>query len=590
MSSLQQEREALVKEQKVNRERARKCVQETNRRRRDLREKQKLWVLQEQRRREEVLQQRRKKIQDVTEHFQRAFVHPSQRPAHCERLTLVKDNPNLEDALNQIRGPKITSTNNSSTGRNPASNLTVLLSESPANHPPVGLQALLGRRENSPVVKRWQELTKRQGKPQDESGQEDNVSCCSKSDSLSSQDSLENEEPAQNTALHYLEKPLQDLKCANNPGLVSSAPIPTFVAVKPYIHKLPADLNYNLPTQKDICASLNNLNKLSADVAAGKRVNTASPKIPRLQESGESNSPSPAPGKVQFMKGILKSLPGETPAESLHFPNNAVKPMQFLVRDSIELAKARTKSADFKSASKKLRWLDEESGEAGDIRSWSSTDISSRVSQDLRGDYPARVGPCLVSASALSQSPIPVARVRGELQKPGPPARSSHIGDRARVSHQLVPPPPEDVPHKDTQRLMTGDGGLVHARSMPSLVRPTTRSSWKGSPAFSQSMIPGDGGRPKGCTQLEKVLDRTPTDDEIYQLCRDVSNAFIGIGGQRVDASLVKAGTPRSQPPTSGRTGNKSGTDQNRRPLSTNKRNPDILKVEIPIKPNKGTL
>ncbi|XP_057685082.1 uncharacterized protein LOC130911252 [Corythoichthys intestinalis] len=575
MSSLQQEREALVKEQKVNRERVRKCVQETNRRRRDLREKQRLWVIQEQRRREEVLQQRHKKIQDVTEHFQRAYVHPSQRPALPERLTLVRDNPNLEDALSQIRGPKIASTINSTTSGNLPSKLPVTLSESPARHTPVGLQSFMGRRENSPVVKRWQELTKSQEKPPDHSGQDDNVS-----DSLSSQDSLENEEPTKTAVLHYSEKPLQDLKCPNDVGPLPSAPMPTFVAVKPHLHRLPADLNYNLPTQKETCATMNNLNKLSADISTCKHVNTESPKIPHHLESGESKSSSPAPCKVQFMKGILKTLPGETPLESPQFLNNAVKPVQFLVCDSIELAKARTKSADFKNASKKLRWFDEEAGEGRDIRSQSLADISAPVSQDLRGDYLARVGAGLVSMGVVSQSPIPVARVRGEVQKQGSHVRSSYVGDQARVGHQLAPPLTDDAPHKDTSRLITGDSGVTHARSIPSLGRPTPESSWKGSPAFSNPPTPGDGGRARGCSQLEKVLNRTPTDDEIYQLCRDVSNAFIGIGGQRVDASIVKAGTPRSQSLVSGRSGNKTGADQNRRPsCPINKKKPEVLKI-----------
>ncbi|XP_061538214.1 uncharacterized protein cep126 [Phycodurus eques] len=597
MSSLQQERDALLDEQKVNRERARRCVQETNRRCRDLREKQRLWVLQEQRRREEVLQQRRQKFQDVTEHFQRAYLPPSQRPTQSERLTAGRDYPNLEDALSQIRGPALPSNLNSQTVSAPSSRPAVALSESPLRHTPVAVQASVGRREQSPCARRWQELPKRQERHQEHSGQDDNVSCCSKSDSLSSQDSLENEEAAKSGVLQYSEKPLQDLKCPNDPHPVSSVPGPTLVAVKPHFHRLPVDLNYNLPTQKETCASMNNLNKFSADINVWKHMNTASPKCRQSQESSGSKTSSPAACRVQFMKGILKTLPGETPAESPQVHANAVKPVQFLVCDSIEVARARSKAAEYKNASKKLRWLDEEAGVTNGVRptdaqSQAWADVGVQVSTGVagplvpRGDHSARVGASPVSSGFVTQSPIPVARIRGELQtasKHGSPTKGPYGGDQARVSHQLAPLPPEEVPHKDTQRLMTGDGGVINARLPSSFSRPTPESSWKASPAFGHAATPGGSGRGRGASYGEKVLDRTPTDSEIYQLCQDVRSAFISTAGQQQDTSLVvseKAGTPCCQALTSGRAGNKSGADQNRRPSgSTNKKPPECFKI-----------
>ncbi|XP_019742875.1 uncharacterized protein cep126 [Hippocampus comes] len=604
MSSLRQERDALVEEQKVNRERARRCVQETNRRCRDLREKQRLWVLQEQRRREEVLQQRRQKIHDATEQFQRAYMPPSHRPTQCERLALERDCPHLDDALSQIRGPRLAANVNSQTSSVPTSKAATALSESPLRPTPTLAQTCAGHQEQSPCVRTWQEIPKRQEeipkrqeKQLEHSGQDDNVSCCSKSDSLSSQDSLENEEPFKSAVLHYSENPVQDLKCPNDTRPPLS--VPTLVAVKPHIHRLPADLNYNLPTQKETCASVNNLNKFSADVSVWKHMNTGSPKCHMSQESSGSKASSPAACRVQFTKGILKTVPGETPADSPQTHANATKPVQFLVCDSIEVAKARSKAAEYKNASKKLRWLDEEAGEPegprlrdGHSQTWA--DVGIQVGTDTvaphipRGDYLARVGAGLISSGFAAQSPVPVARIRGELQttmKQGGPTRGPHGSDQVvRVSHQLAPPPPEEVTHKDTQRLMTGDGAVINARLLPSFSRPTPDSSWKGSPAFGHPQTPA-GGRGRGATSGEKVLDRTPTDEEIYQLCQDVRNAFISTAGPQLDTSLGtpaqhKAGAPRCQASTGGRATNKSGADQNRWPSgSTNKKPPEFFKI-----------
>ncbi|XP_061136336.1 uncharacterized protein LOC133155776 isoform X1 [Syngnathus typhle] len=587
MSSLQQERAALVEEQKVNRERARRCVQETNRRRRDLREKQRLWVLQEQQRREEVLQQRRQKIHAVTEHFQRSFVPPSQRPSQCERLDLGKDCPNLEDALSQIRGPKQVSANHSQTSNSPASRPpAAALSESPRQHTPAAVQAYVGRQEQSTYARKWQELPKKQ---LEHSGQDDNMSFCSKTDSVCSQDSLENEKPSKSTFLHYSEKPVQDLKCANDMRHPLSVPGPTLVAVKPHIHRLPADLNYNLPTQKETCASVNNLNKFSADFAMWKHINTGSPKCQLSHESSGSVASSPSACRVQFTKGILKTTPGETPAESPRPYINAIKPVQFSVCDSIEVAKARSKAADSKNSCKKLRWLDEEAGEpdgtrARDGHSQKWADVGVQVNADAmgshvpRGDYSTRVGTALLPSGFVAQTPVPVSRIRGELQttmKHGGPARGSYGSDQTRASHQLLLPPPEDAPHKDTQRLMTGDSSAINAHPTPAFPRPTPDGIWKGSPAFSQPPTPGGGGRGR----RENGLDRTPTDEEIYQLCHDVRNAFVSTAGQQLDTSLDKAATPRCQAFTGGRATNKSAVDQNRRPSGSTSKKPEFFKI-----------
>ncbi|XP_016416327.1 centrosomal protein of 126 kDa-like [Sinocyclocheilus rhinocerous] len=95
------EREALVQEQRYCRTRARKLSLETNRRRKALEERRKQWDVQEQRLRENILQQRHQRVQDATENFQRAHLPPSQRkrPAAFKRRTL-----NLDEALHHIQG------------------------------------------------------------------------------------------------------------------------------------------------------------------------------------------------------------------------------------------------------------------------------------------------------------------------------------------------------------------------------------------------------------------------------------------------------------------------------------------------------
>ncbi|XP_036821379.1 centrosomal protein of 126 kDa isoform X2 [Oncorhynchus mykiss] len=94
------DRHVLVEEQKSCRARARCFSLETNRRRKVLEERRKLWDVQEQRLRESILQQRKQRVQDATERFQRAHLPPSQR----RRQSFRKSTLNIEEALNHIQG------------------------------------------------------------------------------------------------------------------------------------------------------------------------------------------------------------------------------------------------------------------------------------------------------------------------------------------------------------------------------------------------------------------------------------------------------------------------------------------------------
>ncbi|XP_030621070.1 centrosomal protein of 126 kDa [Chanos chanos] len=99
---LDDERELLVQEQKSCRARARKFSLETNRRRRALEERRRQRDIQEQRLRENILQQRRQRVQEATERFQRAHLPPSDRKRPGK--TLRKQTPNIDEALSHIQG------------------------------------------------------------------------------------------------------------------------------------------------------------------------------------------------------------------------------------------------------------------------------------------------------------------------------------------------------------------------------------------------------------------------------------------------------------------------------------------------------
>ncbi|XP_056417517.1 centrosomal protein of 126 kDa [Hyla sarda] len=100
---LEEERQVLLEDQKIIRQRAHKLSVETNRRRKALEERQREEEQKEQKFREDVLQQRKLKLQEATEKFQRAHLPPSQRqrPAYTVHK---RPTPKLEDALEQIQG------------------------------------------------------------------------------------------------------------------------------------------------------------------------------------------------------------------------------------------------------------------------------------------------------------------------------------------------------------------------------------------------------------------------------------------------------------------------------------------------------
>ncbi|KAG8452973.1 hypothetical protein GDO86_004688 [Hymenochirus boettgeri] len=101
--NLDEERQAMLEEQKLHRIRAQKLSIETNRRRKAQEEKRREDEEKEQKFRETILQQRKQKLQEVTEKFQRGHLPPSER-RRTVNVVPKKSEIRLEDALNQIQG------------------------------------------------------------------------------------------------------------------------------------------------------------------------------------------------------------------------------------------------------------------------------------------------------------------------------------------------------------------------------------------------------------------------------------------------------------------------------------------------------
>ncbi|KAF7662851.1 hypothetical protein LDENG_00225310 [Lucifuga dentata] len=173
-----------------------------------LEERRKQWDVQEQRLRENILQQRRQRVQDATERFQRAHLPPSQR----RRPFFRKDVPSIDDALNQIQGTMSSYSQQSSFL---SSNSNISRSCTPSSKPPMASKPSYYRAavdvyakvlqesrvgfRNSPQLFASEPEESQEREEEAFSPQERHASHLCNSESLSSQDSLENEEPAHST-------------------------------------------------------------------------------------------------------------------------------------------------------------------------------------------------------------------------------------------------------------------------------------------------------------------------------------------------------------------------------------------------------
>ncbi|XP_032151586.1 centrosomal protein of 126 kDa isoform X1 [Sapajus apella] len=106
--NLEEERQILLQQQKICRNRARKYFVESNRRKKAFEEKRKEQEEKEHQIREQILQQRRQKFEEVTEKFQRAHIPLSQR----RKAVFRKPVPPLEEALTEIQESNLKSETN----------------------------------------------------------------------------------------------------------------------------------------------------------------------------------------------------------------------------------------------------------------------------------------------------------------------------------------------------------------------------------------------------------------------------------------------------------------------------------------------
>ncbi|XP_039737880.1 centrosomal protein of 126 kDa isoform X5 [Pteropus medius] len=116
--NLEEERQILLQQQKICRNRARKYFVESNRRKKAFEEKRKEQEEKEHQIREQILQQRKQKFEEVTEKFQRAHIPLSQR----RKAVFQKPVPPLEEALKQIQEPNLKSKVNFPSSHRPTIN------------------------------------------------------------------------------------------------------------------------------------------------------------------------------------------------------------------------------------------------------------------------------------------------------------------------------------------------------------------------------------------------------------------------------------------------------------------------------------
>ncbi|KAF0030133.1 hypothetical protein F2P81_016864 [Scophthalmus maximus] len=183
--------------------------------RRALEERRRQWDVREQRQRENILQQRRQRVQDATERFQRAHLPPSQR----RRRSFRRNVPNIEEALSQIQSCYT----RQSTVMSPNSyiNRPPTISKSSQHQALCAVEAYtkLLREQSRTSFRNSREPQTTQEKQQNQSPQDGQLSGCCSSESLSSKDSLENEDPNNHSTDH--------LQCSYSSVLLESERHPT---------------------------------------------------------------------------------------------------------------------------------------------------------------------------------------------------------------------------------------------------------------------------------------------------------------------------------------------------------------------------
>ncbi|KAM4742744.1 centrosomal protein of 126 kDa [Anableps anableps] len=407
--NLETERQHLAQQQKLCKVRARKFLLETNRRRKALEEQKKQRDTEEQRLRENILQQRRQQILEATQRFQRAHLPLSQR----YRQTVRRNATNIEDALNEIQGSLCWYTPNSSelsttnTRCCPPSTKPPTVSKSSLRQALSAVEAYTKLLQEQCTMEELQHLSPEDCDlltlftPPNEDSKHFEEKCLVNSYShniletnavgavYTKVDALY---PREDTLLDFRSQMIHDdsqltsyqLSAKNIPfssenGILFETQKKINTTNNHLNDKLLLHTekeNFHLLSEKETCASINNLNKVSSLLYQTETpINPASRSPTSLSNIHSEIEKSDCPKEedkgipvsvacdVRFLKGILKKQSKYNSEDScLCFDSGRLslaKQVALAIRDSIELTRAKKDVVVNNGTKKKLRWFDE---------------------------------------------------------------------------------------------------------------------------------------------------------------------------------------------------------------------------------------
>uniref|UniRef100_UPI003AAFCB87 centrosomal protein of 126 kDa n=1 Tax=Centroberyx gerrardi TaxID=166262 RepID=UPI003AAFCB87 len=556
---LEDERQLLVEEQRSCRSRAHKFSLETNRRRKALEERRKQWDVQEQRLRENILQQRRQRVQDATERFQRAHLPPSQR----RRQSFRKNVPNIEDALNQIQGALSSYSRQSSFL---SSNSNFSRSCTPSPKPPTASRAshrralsaveaytkllqehsMTGFKSSQQLF--FSEIQDAQEKERDTcSPQEHHAYHLSHSESLSSLDSLENEDPSHNSKIcevRIIKGILKKQSKYVSGDATSAYGSGHLIFAKQVALTIRDSVELTRAKTRDVEGNKSVKKKLRwfDEVNLEKEDKEQNINVRKQMKGRSSNlsqsksSPEDHQLSLASVSGASRPGPAMTPPASTgyHFTKQAWADVGVQVSlpqergDEVKVPQSSTRTAGPK-VPRRAR-----SARVG------VGPVSSR----------ARKGTVVRPQSATEVSQI--AKTQGKIMVPRPPPRMETAEENAGDKTPYITKTPygvdqagvnckqalpvEQASHKDnskgffspyTHHVIRTDSSVMYTPLPPSYTCPVLEGSTKGTPSSGHQETQGCGGR-RGLVYNEKglCLDCTPTEEEISQLWHGVRTAL----------------------------------------------------------------
>uniref|UniRef100_A0A3Q2DKY6 Centrosomal protein 126 n=1 Tax=Cyprinodon variegatus TaxID=28743 RepID=A0A3Q2DKY6_CYPVA len=437
--NLEKERQHLIQQQKLSKARARKCLLETNRRRKALEERQKQLEIQEERLRENILQQRRQRVEDATKRFQRAHLPPSQRyrQSYHHSDSLVSESLSSKDSLedeDSNQSPLNLHSSYSSffldsenqkkqTDLNSTSDQTAVSAMMLLDPNPAKLRKCEDcKPENQENSNLWTNNNMVVSKTSLRFSSEKRTPNVDNPLTLKHCDPLTRSSPLNRDSVHLMNSHSNNLLVTNEVGTVdaeeealcpkkdparsqindsqlnySSTQYNNFSHENSFPFESPMKKstandhpndtfflhiekeNFHLSSKKEICASINNLNKVSNLIYETEKPKNAS--LPSYSDPSNiqietencpkeedirlpiSVPPSVSICDIRFLKGILKKQSKYTLEDPCLHDSGGVtlaKHVALAIRDSIELTRAKTKDVVVNNTmKKKLRWFDE---------------------------------------------------------------------------------------------------------------------------------------------------------------------------------------------------------------------------------------